>query len=130
MDAIYRFFAEDRKSAADWRVCDKIVADRAKAVNDAHAAAKDKGKAEGKGKALSEMGISVRKTQGGDISQRSRCCQSADAMSPLVLLSGFGHLCGKRCSRLKAPPARRTARRHLCAALESLGDPPADVGRD
>ena len=40
LQQVYRFFAEDRASAAAWRSCDETVAQRARKVEEAHAAAK------------------------------------------------------------------------------------------
>jgi ABC-type uncharacterized transport system fused permease/ATPase subunit len=46
MQRLYRFFAEDRASAADWRSCDETVAQRARMVEEAHASANAKIEAE------------------------------------------------------------------------------------
>ena len=62
MRQLYRFFAEDRQSAAEWRACDATVGQRARMVEEAHAAANARGKA---GKTQAEMGIHVRKEGGG-----------------------------------------------------------------
>jgi hypothetical protein len=57
-ERLFRFFAEDRNSAAQWRAADATVAKRAQAVEQAHAAANALGEA---GKTQTEMGIRARR---------------------------------------------------------------------